>query len=221
VKVLIVEDDAKLARFLCRVMTEEGWAADLCTSGSDGVAQAKTGLYDVVVLDWMLPDGDGLHVCKELRKAGIVTPILMLTARGETRERVLGLDSGADDYMVKPFEVEELVARVKALTRRNASFANLKVGELEIDRLGRRAYLKGQALDLTSREYALLLYFANGAGKTISRTALLSHVWEQSFDPGSNLIEVHISRLRDKLGEYSWMIETVRGVGYRLRSDKP
>jgi DNA-binding response OmpR family regulator len=221
VKVLLVEDDAKLARFLQRVMTEEGYAADLCASGAEALQQAKTGLYDLVILDWMLPDGDGLFVCKELRKSGFVTPILMLTARGELKERVLGLESGADDYLVKPFEIEELLARVKALVRRTSGFANLKLGDMEIDRLTRKVTLAGKSLDLTTREYDLLLCLGSSAGSTVTRTSLLSKVWDTNFDPGSNLVEVHVSRLRDKLGDHSWMIETVRGMGYRLRVAQP
>ena len=218
-KVLIVDDDQKLARFVSRVMTEEGYQPDLVTSGEEAISQGKTGLYDLVLLDWMLPDGDGLHVCRELRRLGHVGPILMLTARGELREKVLAFDAGADDYLVKPFEVEELVARVKALLRRTAGFASLTIGDLEIDRLSRRVLLSGKLLDLTTKEYALLLYLAASSdGRPVSRTALLANVWDLSFDPSSNLVEVHISRLRDKLDRHSWMVETVRGVGYRLRA---
>ncbi len=220
-KVLIVEDDQKLARFVSRVMTEEGYQPDLVTSGEEAISQGKTGLYDLVLLDWMLPDGDGLHVCRELRRLGYVGPILMLTARGELREKVLGFEAGADDYLVKPFEVEELLARVKALLRRTAGFASLNIGDLEIDRLSRRVSLSGKLLDLTTKEYALLLYLAaSSEGKPASRTALLANVWDLSFDPSSNLVEVHISRLRDKLGDHAWMVETVRGVGYRLRASQ-
>ena len=220
-KILIVEDDQKLARFVLRVMTEEGYQADLATSGEEAIRQGKMGIYDLVLLDWMLPDGDGLHVCRELRKGGYAGPIMMLTARAELREKVLGLDAGADDYLVKPFEVEELVARVKALLRRTAGFAALRLGDLEIDRLSRKVHLAGKTLDLTTKEYGLLLYLAGaGDGKPVSRTTLLANVWDLSFDPSSNLVEVHISRLRDKLGGYAWMIETVRGVGYCLRASQ-
>ena len=215
-KVLVVEDDVKLSRFVVRVLVEEGFAADACATGADAMAQASSGIYDLIVLDWMLPDLDGLSVCRRLRQEGLVTPILMLTARGETRERVLGLDTGADDYLVKPFEVEELVARIRALVRRASGFAKLRIGQLELDRVGREVRLEQASLDLTSREYALLLDFVHHAEKVVTRTELLARVWGTSFDPGSNLVEVHVSRLRDKLGDYSWMIETVRGAGYRL-----
>ena len=144
VKVLVVEDDVKLSRFLVRVLVEEGFAADACATGAQALAQAPSGIYDLIVLDWMLPDIDGLSVCRRLREAGLTTPILMLTARGELRERVLGLETGADDFLVKPFEVEELVARIRALVRRAAGFAKLGVGALELDRVGREVTLAGQ-----------------------------------------------------------------------------
>ena len=219
-KVLVVEDDAKLSRFLVRVLVEEGYAADSCGTGADALAQASTGIYDLLVLDWMLPDIDGLSVCRRLRQEGMLTPILMLTARGEVRERVLGLETGADDFLVKPFEIEELVARVRALLRRAGGFAKVRVGDLELDRVGRDVRLSGKSLDLTSREYALLLDLVHHASKVVTRTELLARVWGTTFDPGSNIVEVHISRLRDKLGDHAWMIETVRGAGYRLGATK-
>ncbi|MEP7121608.1 MAG: response regulator transcription factor [Byssovorax sp.] len=217
-KILVVEDDVKVSRFLVRVLQEEGYATDACATGQHGVEQGRTGGYDLILLDWMLPDLDGLSVCRELRGLGVATPILMLTARGETGERVLGLEAGADDYVVKPFELEELVARVRALLRRSAGFACFRCGDIEIDRLGHRANLAGRPLDLTAREYALLLHLAYRTDRVVTRTMLLSQVWGTSFDPGSNLVEVHVSRLRDKLGDHAWMIETVRGAGYRLRT---
>ncbi len=216
-----MEDDAKLSRFLIRVLVEEGFAADACSTGADALAQAPSGIYDLVVLDWMLPDIDGLSVCRRLRQEGFSTPILMLTARGELRERVLGLETGADDYLVKPFEVEELVARIRALVRRASGFAKLVVGPLEVDRVSHHVKLMNMPLDLTTREYALLLHLVHQAEKVVTRTELLSRVWGTTFDPGSNLVEVHVSRLRDKLGDYAWMIETVRGAGYKLTANAP
>jgi DNA-binding response OmpR family regulator len=144
----------------------------------------------------------------------------MLTARGEVRERVLGLEAGADDYMGKPFEVDEFVARVRALLRRASGFALLRCGDLQIDPVARQAKLSGVALSLTSRECALLLHLMHRSDRTVKRSELLAHVWGMHFDPGSNLVEVHVSRLRDKLGDRAWMIETVRGVGYRLRGQR-
>jgi DNA-binding response OmpR family regulator len=220
-KVLIVEDDEKVARFIARVLGEEGFVTDLCVSGADAVRQANAVAYDVVLLDWMLPDRDGLAVCRELRRSGTVTPIIMLTARGEVRERVLGLEAGADDYVVKPFEIDELLARIQAVLRRTHGFGRMQLGALEIDRLQRRVSLGGRTLDLTAREYTLLLFLAHQADRVVARSELLSQVWSTQFDPGSNLVDVHISRLRDKLGEHAWMIDTVRGKGYRLRQDPP
>ncbi len=220
-KVLLLEDDPKVARFVSRVLTEEGYAVDLCARGADAISQADSGVYDIIVLDWMVPDVDGLAVCRELRRKGCTTPILMLTARGETRERVLGLDAGADDFVVKPFEVEELVARVRALVRRGGgALASLRCGPLVLDRAARRATIDGAALALTAREFALLLRLARRAGEVVTRTDLLGHVWETNFDPGSNLVEVHVSRVREKLGAHARMIETVRGLGYRLRTSE-
>lgn len=217
-KILVVEDDTKVSRFLVRVLQEEGYATDECATGERGVEQGRAGGYDLILLDWMLPDIDGLSVCRELRARGVATPILMLTARGETGERVMGLEAGADDYVVKPFEIEELVARVRALLRRSSGFASFRCGDLEIDRIGHRVHLAGRALDLTAREYALLLHLAHRADRVVTRTMLLAQVWGTSFDPGSNLVEVHVSRVRDKLGAHAWMVETVRGAGYRLRT---
>jgi len=221
VKILVVEDDAKLSRFLGRVFVEEGFAADACSTGSEALTMASLNTYDLIVLDWMLPDIDGLSVCGRLRQSGLSTPILMLTARGELRERVLGFETGADDYLVKPFEVEELVARIRSLVRRASGFAKLTVGPLEIDRLGREVKLNGTLLEITTREYELLFELVHHAGTVVSRAELLARIWGTSSDPNSNLVEVHVSRLRDKLGEAAWMVETVRGAGYRLTSTPP
>jgi DNA-binding response OmpR family regulator len=221
VKVLVLEDDQRLARFLARVLSEEGLAVDLCARGVDAIDQAQGCLYDLIVLDWMVPETDGLTVCREIRRAGGTAPILMLTARGETRERVLGLEAGADDYMVKPFEVDEFIARVRAQMRRTSGFASLRCGDVEIDRMSRQATIGGVPLTLTNREYALLLHLLHRRDRIVKRSDLLANVWDLHFDPGSNLVEVHISRLRDKLGERAWMIETVRGIGYRLLGQRP
>jgi DNA-binding response OmpR family regulator len=220
VKVLLLEDDQRLARFLARVLSEEGLAVDQCARGADAMTQAEGGIYDLIVLDWMVPDTDGLSVCREVRRAGGTAPILMLTARGETSERVLGLEAGADDYMVKPFEVDEFVARVRALLRRASGFGELRCGDLALDTMARQAKLAGVVLSLTNREYALLIHMVHHADRVVKRSDLLTHVWDMRFDPGSNLVDVHVSRLRDKLGERAWMIETVRGVGYRLRRQR-
>jgi len=220
-KLLIIEDDPRLARFLTRVLREEGYVADLCATGEDGIRQALTGIYDVVLLDWMLPDFDGLTVCREVRRAGLATPVLMLTARGETRERVMGLDAGADDYLIKPFEIDELLARIRALLRRSATVTEIAVHDLVIDRLARQASVDGMAIDLTAREFSLLLYLAQRPGRVVPKSELLAQVWDLKFDPGTKVVEVHVSRLRAKLGANGWMIETMRGIGYCFRKERP
>ncbi len=217
-RILVVEDDQRLARFLERVLVEEGYSVDRCGSGADAVTQARASGYDVMLLDWMIPDLDGIEVCRQIRRSGSSVPILMLTARDQVSERVLGLDAGADDYLVKPFEVEELVARIHALLRRSSGHARLELGSLSLDRSGRRAVLDGKPLELTAREFGLLLHLAHRAGRVVTRSELLSQVWSIKFDPESNVVEVHVSRLREKLGRWNWMIETVRGRGYRLRT---
>ena len=219
VKLLVIEDDLKLARLLTRVLQEEGYVVDGCSKGEPGLRQASSGLYDLVVLDWMLPDLDGLSLCRRLRELGASLPILMLTSRAELSERVMALDAGVDDYVVKPFEIEELVARIRALLRRIAGLGRTRVGALELDPQHRRVTLESTPLELTARELALLAHLARRADQVVTRSELLAHVWSQQFDPGSNLVEVHVSRLRDKLGGHAPLIETVRGKGYRLREE--
>jgi DNA-binding response OmpR family regulator len=220
-KVLIVEDNLKVARFLRRVLSDEGWVADCCGDGEDAVAQLQHGGYDLVLLDWMLPGRDGLAVCRELRRTGCNVPILMLTARGELSERVLGLRSGADDYLVKPFEVEELVARIHALLRRTRGARKVAVGGVEVDLEKRSLTIEGAQVYLTGRELDVWLHLANRAEQVVTRGELLSKVWQMPFDPGSNVVDVQVRRLREKLGTRAWMLETVRGAGYRLRSGAP
>ena len=219
-KLLVIEDDLKLARLLTRVLQEEGYVVDGCAKGEAGLRQAASGLYDLVVLDWMLPDVDGLSLCRRLRERGASLPILMLTSRAELSERVIALDAGVDDYVVKPFEIEELVARIRALLRRIAGLGRIRVGALEMDPTKRTVTLASTPLELTAREQALLAHLARRADQVVTRSELLAHVWSTQFDPGSNLVEVHVSRLREKLGRAAWMIETVRGSGYRLRSSR-
>jgi DNA-binding response OmpR family regulator len=219
-KILVVEDDRKLASFLQRMLSEEGYTADVCSSGADALVQAQSEIYDLVLLDWMIPNMDGLQVCRELRRSGSNVPILMLTARSELGERVMALKTGVDDYVVKPFEIDEVLARIVALRRRALSQHVLKVGEIEIDRVGRKAKLAGNVLELSTREFNLLVYLAVNANEVVTRTKLMTDVWSTQLDSQSHLIDVGISRLRDKLGDYAWMIETVRGRGYRFRSER-
>ncbi|HEX2730317.1 MAG TPA: response regulator transcription factor [Polyangiaceae bacterium] len=215
-RVLIVEDDFSLGALLRRVLEEEGATVVVCQSAALAMAEAPEN-FDVLLLDWMLPDADGPSFCQALRRANIWTPILMLTARGEVPDRVEGLRAGADDYLSKPFDVEELLARLWALVRRSALGTSLVIGELVIDRLHRRCTSGGAVIDLTAREYELLVRLALANGDPVSRMTLLRDVWRMDFDPGSGVLDVQVSRLRDKLGDESSRIETVRGVGYRLR----
>jgi two-component system, OmpR family, response regulator len=216
-KFLVVEDNPKLQRFLQRALVEEGYVVDAVIDGESALTQLNQISYDLILLDWMLPGMDGLAVCRELRKRGNVTPILMLTARTETAEKIAGLDAGADDYLPKPFDLGELLARARALTRRgNNADVILNVGQLSIDRLSRRATLESRILDLTPREFTLISFLAREVGRVVPRTELLCQVWETTFDPGSNIVDAHIKNLREKLGVHSKMIETVRGVGYRM-----
>ncbi|HVH41927.1 MAG TPA: response regulator transcription factor [Labilithrix sp.] len=216
-KVLVVEDDKKLARFLSQALTEEGYVVDTCARGRDALTQAGHIAYSLIVLDWMLPDLDGVTVCREIRRSASNVPILMLTARAEVGERVTGLDAGADDYMTKPFELEELLARVRAAIRRGQSEPQtIRVGSLTIELVEHLVHVEGTRLDLTPREYSLLLLLARNAGRVVPRSEILSQVWETVRDPGSNVIEVNVKNLRDKLGPAAPVLETVRGVGYRL-----
>lgn len=219
-RALVLDDDAQTLRFLSRVLSEEGFVIDECARGVDAMVRATRNAYNLVILDWVVPDTDGLSVCREVRRTGITAPILMLSARRGIRERVLGLSAGADDYMVKPFEVDELVARIHALLRRASGLGPLRCAELEVNPAARGARLAGAPLPLTQREHALLLRLALRTGYVVERAELLAHVWGMNFDPGSNLVEVHIAHLRQKLGHHGWMIETVRGVGYRLRAER-
>jgi DNA-binding response OmpR family regulator len=214
-KLLVVEDNPKLARFLVRALGEEGHVVDQVADGPSALSQIGLVPYDAVVLDWMLPGMDGVAVCRALRDRGVTTPILMLTARAEVGERILGLDAGADDYLTKPFDLGELLARVRALGRRGGAPKALRLGPLAIDVLARRVTAAGKVIDLTSRELALLSYLVQNAGRAVPRSELLSKVWNTAFDPGSNVVEVHVRNLRDKLGEHGKLVETVRGVGYK------
>jgi two-component system OmpR family response regulator len=221
-RILVVEDDRKVAGFVRQGLVEEGHSVDTAADGEEGAALAHVNPYDVVVLDVQLPKKNGLQLAAELRREGSVVPILMLTARDSTEDVVRGLDSGADDYLTKPFAFDELLARVRALGRRGGApvaGASLRFSDVEVDRLHHRASRGGRPLDLTPREFRLLEHFLARPDEVVTRTELLEKVWDMSFDPGTNVVDVHVSNLRRKLeeGGAPRVIQTVRGVGFALR----
>ncbi len=221
-RILVVEDEPKLGRLLARGLREEGHATDLAATGEKALWMAD-GTYDAIVLDVMLPGLDGFEVCRELRSRGIWTPVLMLTARSEVVDRIEGLDTGADDYLVKPFAFGELLARLRALVRRAPTErpTELEAGDLRLDPAAHRAWRGATELDLSAKEFALLELFMRRAGETLSRVQLLDGAWDMAFESTSNVVDVYVRYLREKIdrpfGRHS--LETVRGVGYRLRVD--
>jgi len=221
-RILVVEDDRKTARFLKQGLEEEGHAVDVAADGAEAGQLGHVHPYDLIILDVMLPGRNGLQLATEFRREGLQTPILMLTGRDSTADVVRGLDAGADDYLTKPFAFDELIARVRALTRRQSGEAGglLRYGDLELDRLKRVVRRRGRVLDLSPREFRLLEHFLLHAEEVLTRTNLLEKVWDMSFDPETNVIDAHISNLRRKLEEGSEprLIQTIRGAGYSLRS---
>jgi two-component system OmpR family response regulator len=222
-RLLIVEDEVKMAGLLRRGLQEEGYAVDVAQTGSEGVWAATENPYDAIVLDVMLPDLDGFAVCRQLREAGRWTPILMLTARDAVPDRIAGLDAGADDYLTKPFAFTELLARLRALVRRGAGErpAVLKAGDLALDPATRRVTRGGTPIDLTAKEFALLEYFLRHRGEVLTRTRLIEHVWDFAYDGDSNVVDVYVRYLRQKVDRPFGRrtIETVRGAGYRLETE--
>jgi DNA-binding response OmpR family regulator len=221
-RILIVEDDRKVASFLQRGLKEEGYAPDVAHDGEDGLMKAMVYPYDLVILDVMLPGRNGLEVVREIRARELAVPVLMLTARDSREDIVTGLDAGADDYLTKPFGLDELLARIRALLRRGGSqrVERLIYDTVEVDRLKHTATRGGDKLDLTPREYRLLEHFMLNPERVVRRTELLEKVWDMSFDPMSNVVDVHVANLRQKLRERGGapLIHTVRGVGYILQS---
>jgi two-component system OmpR family response regulator len=219
VRVLVVEDEAKLAGLLRRGLRREGMGVDVARDGEEALVRALATEYDVILLDLMLPGVDGFDVCRQLREQRVWSPTLMLTARDGVEDRVRGLDSGADDYLVKPFSFDELLARIRALMRRAAPPRPtvLEVGDLRLDPASHRVWRGEAELSLTRREFALLETFMRHPGEVLTRFELLEHVWDDSYENRSNVIEVYVGYLRDKLDRD--LIETVRGAGYRLRAD--
>jgi DNA-binding response OmpR family regulator len=221
-RILLVEDDPGVRRFVVKGLREQAYAVDAATTGQDALYQADINQYDVIILDVMIPAPDGFEVCRRLRRAGHRTPILMLTARDAVEDRVSGLDRGADDYLTKPFEFRELLARLRALLRRSSELhpPRLNVGDLVLDTAAQSAARGGHAISLTHKEYALLEYFVRNKGRVVSRADIAEHVWDESFDPFSNLIEVYINRLRRKIDPdgSSELLQTRRGAGYILKA---
>lgn len=220
-KILLLEDDSETREHVARLLRAEGHVVDVAATGPDAVFLGTANSYAVLVLDRMVPALDGLAVLRALRAAGVVTPALFLSAVGEVRDRVEGLEAGGDDYLVKPFAAIELLARINALARRPAApevRTELSSGDLHIDLLARRVVRAGQVVDLQPQEYRLLEYLVRHAGQIVTRTMLLENVWDFHFDPGTNVIESHMSRLRSKMdrGFATEMIKTVRGAGYRF-----
>lgn len=220
-KLLIVEDDSTTASYIARGLREEGHVVDRADTGKEGLIAATSGSYDVMVLDRMLPEVDGLTVLKTLRGAGNTTPVLLLTALGNVEDRIEGLQAGADDYLAKPFAFGELSARIAALARRPQALEAetvLRAGDLEMNLLSRKVVRGGQDIDLLPREFALLEHLLRRKGRVQTRTMLLESVWDLGFDPGTNVVETHISRLRAKVDKPfdAELIETVRGAGYRI-----
>ena len=221
-RVLIVEDERRMATYIGKALMEEAFAVDIASDGPRGLDLARTYDYDAIVLDLMLPLLDGLSVCRSLRNEGRKTPVLILSARDMVEDRVRGLDAGADDYLVKPFAIVELTARLRALQRRHQAGSpgvTLVVGDLKLDPAARTVCRGGRAIVATAREYALLEYFMRRAGSVLTRTMIAEHVWDFSFEQASNVVDVYVKHLRDKIdvaGEPS-LIQAVRGVGYVFR----
>jgi DNA-binding response OmpR family regulator len=219
-RILLVEDERKVASFIARALRENTYAVDVAETGEKALEFGTDVHYDAILLDVRLPGMSGIEVCRELRQRGIESPVLVLTARGLTEQKVEGLDAGADDYLTKPFVLAELLARVRALVRRGFHSGNAKLSyaDLSLDRHRRRATLGREVIPLTSKEFALLELFLLRAPELVTRSEIVEHVWDCHFDSETNLVEVYINRLRKKLeeGQSVKMIHTVRGVGYRL-----
>jgi len=220
VRILLVEDEPAAAALLAKGLREHAYAVDVAIDGEAALEQSMVNDYDLLVVDRLLPGADGLEICRQLRARGTTTPVLLLTARGDFDDRVAGLDAGADDYLPKPYHFPELLARIRALLRRGPALVDstLQVDDLRIDTRGRRVWRDDREVPLTTKEYALLEFLARHHGEVMSRTAIAAHVWDDSFDPLSNLIDVYVQRLRRKIddGFDRKLIGTVRGAGYVL-----
>jgi two-component system, OmpR family, response regulator len=222
-RALVVEDEVKMAALIRRGLMEEGYAADIARTGEDALWMARATPYDAIVMDVMLPGRDGIAVCRELREAGVWSPVLMLTARDGVEDRVAGLDGGADDYLTKPFSFAELLARLRALTRRGLPERPmvLEAGSLHLDPATRETHRGEQKIDLSAKEFALLETFMRRPGQVLSRLDLLEHAWDYGYENRSNVVDVYVRYLREKIDRPFGLesIETVRGAGYRFRAD--
>lgn len=221
-RILLVEDEKNVAEFIARGLREEHYTVDVVTSGSEGASLAVESQYDLVILDIMLPDIDGIEVCRRVRSAGLATPVLMLTARDSVRDKISGLDSGADDYLTKPFSFDEFLARVRALLRRRSTeMTTLTYRDLRIDVPAHKAFVGAHEIILRPKEFSILEYLLRNKGRVLSRTRILENIWGYNFDPTTNIVDVHIKALREKIarfgkGEY---VRTVRGIGYAVDND--
>ena len=223
-RVLIVEDDATIADFVAKGLAEAGYAVDVAPDGERGLELANAGTYDAAIVDVMLPKLDGLTLIDRMRARGIRTPVLILSARRTVDDRVSGLQAGGDDYLIKPFAFAELLARLQALIRRSSGATEptrLSIADLSMDLLTRKTERAGKSLELRPREFALLEYLMRNAGRVLTKTMILSHVWGYNFNPGTNVVDVLVSRLREKIDRdfEPKLLQTVRGVGYVLRAD--
>ncbi len=222
-KVLIVEDEKKIASFVRKGLEAQGFVVEVSPHGDEGFMLATTRPYDVVILDIMLPGKDGLSILRNLRERKLALPVILLTARSELNERLEGLNLGADDYLTKPFHIEELIARIHAVTRRAAGTSQsiLAVADLTMNLLTRKVTRAGQTVELTAREFSLLEHLMRSPGRVLTRVEICERVWDYNFDPGTNLVEVYVQRLRKKVDgdALQKLIETIRGVGYRIRAD--
>ncbi|MBW2567686.1 MAG: response regulator transcription factor [Deltaproteobacteria bacterium] len=220
-RLLVVEDEKKVASFIKKGLEEEGYAVDLAADGETGLMMGLDGVHDLIILDVNLPRMDGLSVLQELRKKKVTTPVLLLTVKATIEDKVLGLDSGADDYLTKPFAFQELLARVRALLRRRAETDSplLQVADLTLDPATRFVSRGDEKIELTAKEFALLAYFMRNPGRVLTRTMIAEHVWDYDFDPMTNVIDVYVNYLRKKIdaGREAKLIHTVRGVGYVMK----
>ncbi len=219
-RILVVEDDKKVGRFLEKGLGEEQYAVDICRDGADALYFAQTNTYDVIILDIMLPGKDGFTICREMRENSILTPVIMLTAKDTVEDKISGLYEGADDYLTKPFSFEELLARIRALLRRNQDYKTkvLKAGDLEMDPVRRLVTRAGKKIVLTGKEYALLEYLLRSKGRIVTPVMILEHVWNMDYDGISNIVNVYINHLRNKVDKDSSvkLIKTIRGHGYQI-----